>query len=51
MPGKEHPESAELEFLLQLLDNKLEQEIVTLISGQRTPDEILKVLLRKRPHD
>lgn len=51
MARVERPESAEQAFLLELLDNNVEREIVTLIGAELDPGEVLKRILLRKSHD
>jgi hypothetical protein len=51
MPDKKKAESAELEFLLSLLTDPLQRQVITLLSERSDPSQVLDALLKRKKHD
>ena len=51
MVEKKKSESAELEFLLGLLTDPLQRRIITLLSEDADPNEVLDALLKEMKND
>jgi len=51
MPAKKKFESSELEFLLALVTDPLQREIISLMAQSSDPDQAIEALLRKMKDD